>query len=89
MSQNFEPPTRRVTINMSFVNGDGREWDGAFASEKLQEYEKLVKAGMEGWRLIEALFGDDWGPPPRGVQFLVNGKAVASIYYDKPKPSRR
>jgi hypothetical protein len=74
---------------MSFVNGDGREWDAEFASKKLLEYEKLVKAGMEGWRLIEALFGDDWGPPPRGVQFLVNGKAVATIPYGKPKRSRR
>ena len=74
---------------MSFVNGDGREWDGEFAAKKLLEYEKLVKAGMEGWRLIEALFGDDWGPPPRHAQFLVNDALVASIYYDKPKRSRR
>lgn len=88
MRKKLEPPPRRVKIFMSFVNGDGREWDGEFASEKLLEYEKLVRAGMEGWRLIEALFGDDWGPPPRGVQFFVNDKVVASIYYDKPKRRR-
>ena len=89
MRKKLEPPPKRVKIFMSFVNGDGREWAGAFASKKLLEYEKQAKLGMEGWRLIEALFGDDWGAPPRGVQFLVNGKVVASINYDKPKRSSR
>jgi hypothetical protein len=97
MSKSFEPPglhpgqweSKRVEINMSFVNGNGQTWDGAFASHKLLQCEELVKAGIEGWRLIEALFGDDWGPPPQGVQFLVRGKVVASINYDRPKRSRR
>ena len=74
---------------MTFVNGDSREWGGAFASKTLMKYEKLVKVGMENWRLIEALFGDDWGAPPRGMRIAVNGKIVASVPYDRPNRSMR
>ncbi len=94
MSQNFEPPgsppghSKRVEIIANFVNGDQQTWDGEIAAAKLVEYHALVAQGLEGWRLIEALLGDDWGPPPRGVKFFVNGEVVASLPYDRPKRPR-
>jgi hypothetical protein len=94
MSRNFVPPgsvaaAEQVEIVANFVNGDAQTWDGQFAADTLAEYRALVAQGWGGWQLIDKLLGDDWGAPPRGVQFFVNGDLVASIYYEKPKRSRR
>lgn len=91
MSQNFEPPgsrTENVEIVISLVDGGERRIDGKFAADKLAEYRSLLAQEHEGWKLIHALLGDDWGPPPRYVQILMNGKEVARIPYDKPKRLR-
>jgi hypothetical protein len=94
MTQNFEPPgstvVHRVEIVASLVDGSEMRWDGQFATAKLAEYRSLVSVGgLEGWQIIHQLLSDDWGPPPRFVQFLVNGNMVASIPYDRPKRYRR
>jgi hypothetical protein len=92
MSKNFEPPGPRlenVEIVISLVDGGEKRIDGHAAADILAEYRKLVAQGLEGWRLIHELLGDDWGPPPIYVRILVNGEMVATIPYDRPRRSRR
>lgn len=92
MSENLEPACPRlenVEIVISLVDGGERRIDGQAAADILAEYHKLVTQGLEGWKLIHALLGDDWGPPPIYVRFLVSGETVAKIPYHKPKRSRR
>jgi hypothetical protein len=92
MSKNFAPLDLRrenIEIVISLVDGGERRIDGQAAADILAEYHKLVAHGLEGWRLIHALLGDDWWPPPTYVQILVKGVVLASIPYDKPKRLRR
>jgi hypothetical protein len=72
------------------INGDLWPHEGEFAAQLLLKYQGLVaRGGLQGWEIIHALLGDDWGAPPTYVQFRVNGKVVATVPYDRPKRSRR
>lgn len=81
--------SKGVEMVASLVSGDEMRRDGEFAVSKLAEYRALIaEGGLDGWRIIDTLLGDDLGAPLRFVQFFVDGKVLVSIPYNKPKRSR-
>jgi hypothetical protein len=66
-------------ITMSFVDGAYQEFVG---DHYVRRYHELTALGYTGRRMIEALFGDDWGAPPRFAEVVdSDGKIIAKIVY--------
>jgi hypothetical protein len=77
-------PDMKIEAFADLVDGSQMPYEG----EWLLRYKTLMAAGLKGWRLIDALLGDDLRPPPVSVQILRDGKEIARIPYDRPKRGR-
>ena len=74
----------KIEALADLVDGSQMPYEG----EWLLRYQTLMATGLEGWKLIDALIGDDLRPPPVSLQILRDGKEIARIPYDKPKRRR-